>query len=58
MKTADKIKIVNALVEIKLALGEYNSILLNGPQCRDEDYNQLELAFNSVKDITEIIKSA
>ena len=56
MKVDDKIKIVDALVEIKLALGEYNKELDNRPNIADGDYTQLSKAFLAVKKITEIIK--
>lgn len=56
MKSDDKIKIVNALIEIKLALSEYNNVLNNGQGYTDEDYEQLKKAFDGTKLIARILR--
>ena len=51
MNGDDKIKIVNALIEIKLALGNYNEVVES-----QLDSDQLKKAFDAVKEIASVVK--
>lgn len=53
MNGDQKLQIANALIEIKVALGDYNKIVEG-----EDNYDQLRKAFYAVTDITEIIKDA
>lgn len=62
MKIADKLKMVDALVEIKLALNEMNNIIDNhNVNCVNDanllDYKKCASGFTAVDQITQIIKS-
>lgn len=57
MKMDDKIKIVDALVEIKITLNRYLELIPEYTPKTKPRLLQIKKAFESIDDITEILKS-
>lgn len=55
MTDIDKIKIVAALVEVKLCLNKYNQMLDNGSYA-ETHYKQLKSAFENIDIITKTLR--